>query len=117
MTDRRSRLRTRLRFSLSASLATIVTVSLVMARGADASISHDSPMDASGSFNDIHFQSGGNAFSPVQAAAAQNQSLLWGVYRPNLYFGTRPRLPNSVLTGLMWFGTQDYSGIDSMLAG
>ena len=88
-----------------------------MARGADASISHDSPMDASGSFNDIHFQSGGNAFSPVQAAAAQNQSLLWGVYRPNLYFGTRPRLPNSVLTGLMWFGTQDYSGIDSMLAG
>ncbi|KAJ2401509.1 Processing alpha glucosidase I [Coemansia sp. RSA 2559] len=30
--------------------------------------------------------------------------LLWGTYRPNLYFGTRPRLPNSLLSGLMWFG-------------
>ncbi|KAI9778325.1 MAG: Processing alpha glucosidase I [Geoglossum umbratile] len=33
---------------------------------------------------------------------ASNQSLLWGPYRPNLYFGTRPRVPNSLLTGLMW---------------
>ncbi|KAJ1896914.1 Processing alpha glucosidase I, partial [Coemansia sp. IMI 209127] len=30
--------------------------------------------------------------------------LLWGTYRPNLYFGTRPRLPDSLLSGLMWFG-------------
>lgn len=41
-------------------------------------------------------------------AHATNQSLLWGTYRPNLYFGLRPRLPNSLLTGLMWFGTHDY---------
>lgn len=46
-------------------------------------------------------------------SAASNQSLLWGVYRPNLYFGTRPRLPDSVMTGLMWFGMQDYHGADS----
>ncbi|KAJ2242741.1 Processing alpha glucosidase I [Coemansia sp. RSA 455] len=33
-----------------------------------------------------------------------NAELQWGTYRPNLYFGTRPRLPNSLLSGLMWFG-------------
>ena len=27
---------------------------------------------------------------------------LWGPYRPNLYVGIRPRIPNSVLAGLMW---------------
>ncbi len=43
--------------------------------------------------------------------AASNQSLLWGTYRPNLYFGTRPRLPESLLTGLMWFGFEDISSI------
>ncbi|KAJ1949901.1 Processing alpha glucosidase I, partial [Linderina macrospora] len=36
-----------------------------------------------------------------------DSSLLWGTYRPNLYFGTRPRIPNSLLTGLMWFGMDD----------
>lgn len=36
------------------------------------------------------------------------QSLLWGTYRPNLYFGMRPRLPASLLTGLMWFGAHDF---------
>ncbi|KAI8927969.1 glycoside hydrolase [Entophlyctis helioformis] len=35
---------------------------------------------------------------------AQNQSLFWGTYRPNLYFGTRTRTPETLLTGLMWFG-------------
>ncbi|KAJ2744319.1 Processing alpha glucosidase I, partial [Coemansia pectinata] len=33
--------------------------------------------------------------------------LQWGTYRPNLYFGTRPRLPNSLVSGLMWFGLDD----------
>ncbi|KAJ2417954.1 hypothetical protein GGF41_005244, partial [Coemansia sp. RSA 2531] len=27
-----------------------------------------------------------------------NSELQWGTYRPNLYFGTRPRLPNSLLS-------------------
>jgi Glycosyl hydrolase family 63 N-terminal domain len=39
------------------------------------------------------------------------QSLLWGPYRPNLYFGLRPRLPKSLMTGLIWFGTQNYQSI------
>ena len=34
-------------------------------------------------------------------------SLLWGPYRPNLYFGIRPRIPQSLLMGLMWTRTQN----------
>ncbi len=33
-----------------------------------------------------------------------------GILRPQIYFGLRPRLPESLLTGLAWFGLQDYSG-------
>jgi mannosyl-oligosaccharide glucosidase len=43
--------------------------------------------------------------------ANDTQSLLWGPYRPNLYFGLRPRIPQSLMTGLMWFGTQNYQSI------
>ncbi|KAJ9094479.1 hypothetical protein QFC21_006018 [Naganishia friedmannii] len=38
------------------------------------------------------------------------QSLLWGTYRPQLYHGIRARLPRSLMTGLMWFGLNDYKG-------
>lgn len=41
---------------------------------------------------------------------ASNSSLLWGTYRPNLYFGTRPRLPESLMTGLMWFDGSHFQG-------
>ncbi|KAF2269219.1 glycoside hydrolase [Lojkania enalia] len=34
--------------------------------------------------------------------ATNNASLLWGPYRPNLYLGIRPRVPESLLLGLMW---------------
>lgn len=37
-----------------------------------------------------------------------NDTLLWGAYRPGLYFGLRPRIPQSLMTGLIWFGTQDF---------
>lgn len=37
-----------------------------------------------------------------EVAKSANQSLLWGPYRPNLYFGVRPRLHNSFMGGLMW---------------
>ncbi|KAF8631416.1 hypothetical protein AX17_005094 [Amanita inopinata Kibby_2008] len=45
------------------------------------------------------------------ASADVNNTLLWGPYRPNLYFGLRPRIPQSLMTGLLWFGTQDYQSI------
>ncbi|KAI0637226.1 glycoside hydrolase [Trametes polyzona] len=43
--------------------------------------------------------------------ANDSESLIWGAYRPNLYFGLRPRIPQSVMTGLAWFGTQDFQSI------
>ncbi|ORX92341.1 glycoside hydrolase [Basidiobolus meristosporus CBS 931.73] len=46
--------------------------------------------------------------SQLNSVIASNSSLLWGTYRPNLYFGTRPRIPESLATGLMWFGLEDF---------
>lgn len=49
----------------------------------------------------------------ITPAGSANSTLLWGAYRPNLYFGLRPRIPQSLMTGLMWFGTQDYQSVGS----
>lgn len=51
---------------------------------------------------------GGSAFSK-----ASNESLLWGAYRPNLYFGLRPRIPKSILTGLLWARVEDYTSVQN----
>jgi mannosyl-oligosaccharide glucosidase len=47
--------------------------------------------------------------------AYDNDTLLWGPYRPNLYFGVRPRLPNSVLTGLAWANGDSFQGLSNGL--
>lgn len=52
---------------------------------------------------------------PAVSASRANDTLLWGPYRPNLYFGLRPRLPQSLMTGLMWFGTHDYASLQRWL--
>lgn len=44
-----------------------------------------------------------------EAARASNQSLLWGPYKPNLYFGVRPRIANSLSAGLMWAKVDDFA--------
>ncbi|KAJ6134127.1 FAD dependent oxidoreductase [Penicillium sp. IBT 18751x] len=44
-----------------------------------------------------------------EAARANNESLLWGPYKPNLYFGVRPRIANSLAAGLMWAKVDDYA--------
>jgi mannosyl-oligosaccharide glucosidase len=46
-------------------------------------------------------------------SSSPSGSLVWGAYRPNLYFGLRPRIPQSLMTGLIWFGTQDYRSFAS----
>ncbi|CAE7193650.1 unnamed protein product [Rhizoctonia solani] len=51
------------------------------------------------------------ALAQEAANATSDDSLFWGTYRPNLYFGIRPRLPQSLMTGLMWFGTQHYQSL------
>jgi mannosyl-oligosaccharide glucosidase len=33
-----------------------------------------------------------------------NESMYWGTYRPNLYFGMRTRDADAMQLGLMWFG-------------
>jgi hypothetical protein len=43
----------------------------------------------------------------ILVLAESDTSLLWGPYRPNLYLGLRPRIPNSLLLGLMWAGVRD----------
>ncbi|KAI9314210.1 glycoside hydrolase [Dichotomocladium elegans] len=46
----------------------------------------------------------------LNADRAANESLLWGTYRPNLYFGTRTRLPESLMSGLIWFDASNFQG-------
>ncbi|KAI1622969.1 mannosyl-oligosaccharide glucosidase [Exophiala viscosa] len=45
----------------------------------------------------------------ARTAAASNDTLLWGPYRPNVYFGVRPRVPNSLTTGLLWANTDNFA--------
>ncbi|KAL9936545.1 hypothetical protein V8E36_004613 [Tilletia maclaganii] len=77
---------------LSTSSAFILTLLLTLAAAATASDS-----ETVQALHDVD-----------QHAAASNSSLLWGTYRPQIYFGLRPRLPQSILTGLIWFGLSDY---------
>ena len=37
-----------------------------------------------------------------------NDTLYWGSYRPNLYFGMRNRSPNSFMTGIMWHAVREH---------
>ncbi|KAI2633854.1 glycoside hydrolase family 63 protein [Xylaria nigripes] len=40
-----------------------------------------------------------------------NQSLFWGPYRPNLYFGVRPRVPGGIAAALSWVNVDNYVGV------
>ncbi|KAA8895843.1 glycoside hydrolase [Sphaerosporella brunnea] len=48
-----------------------------------------------------------------EIARASNQSLLWGPYRPNLYFGIKPRVPDSFFAGLMWSHVNDFKSFQN----
>lgn len=40
---------------------------------------------------------------------------IWGPYRPNLYFGVRPQIPETLLMGLIWASGDDRTRlVDSM---
>lgn len=45
----------------------------------------------------------------ANASRSTADPLLWGSYRPNLYVGMRPRLPESLSFGLVWHGLLDYA--------
>jgi hypothetical protein len=46
-----------------------------------------------------------------EIARASNQSLLWGPYKPNLYFGVRPRIPKSLSAGLLWAKVDNFQDV------
>jgi mannosyl-oligosaccharide glucosidase len=52
-----------------------------------------------------------SASTVIEIEKAANDSLLWGPYRPNLYFGVRPRIPKSLMTGLLWARVEDYQTV------
>ncbi|KAI5958652.1 CWH41 [Candida theae] len=60
--------------------------------------------------NNSHNYDSTNTLASQYATLADN-SLLWGPYRSSLYFGIRPRIPKSLLSGLMWFPITDYQSI------
>jgi mannosyl-oligosaccharide glucosidase len=66
-----------------------------------------------GSLDPVHSLTAQDVQLNVAAGKALNDSLLWGTYRPNLYFGTRPRIPESLLTGIMWFSGDNVQGFQS----
>ncbi|TWU72094.1 Processing alpha glucosidase I [Metarhizium rileyi] len=47
----------------------------------------------------------------AEVGRQNNESLFWGPYKPNLYFGVRSRLPESLWTGLMWGRIEDYTDV------
>lgn len=53
----------------------------------------------------------GQSILTTEIGRQNNQSLLWGPYKPNLYFGVRPRLPNGLWTGLMWGGVNTFEEV------
>ncbi|KAL8710102.1 MAG: hypothetical protein Q9225_007342 [Loekoesia sp. 1 TL-2023] len=46
-------------------------------------------------------------------AKLSNETLLWGPYRPNLYFGVRPRIPKSLTTGLLWTKVDSFTEVQN----
>ena len=47
----------------------------------------------------------------AESTKLSNETLLWGPYRPNLYFGVRPRIPKSLMTGLMWAKVDGFQNV------
>ena len=60
-----------------------------------------------------------NAWLVSAAQISDNSNKLdwqtWGPYRPNLYFGVRPQIPETLLMGLIWASGDDRNRlVDSM---
>jgi mannosyl-oligosaccharide glucosidase len=46
---------------------------------------------------------------------ASNESLLWGPYKPNLYFGVRPKIPKSLAAGLLWVKVDNFQDVQNSM--
>ena len=63
------------------------------------------------SFNKAQGKGNDETSLAPDTARLSNESLLWGPYRPNLYFGVRPRIPKSLLTGLLWAKVDEFQNV------
>ena len=52
--------------------------------------------------------SGSEASSYDPTKPLEDPSLIWGTYRPQIYFGIRAAVPESLLSGLLWFSPARY---------
>ncbi|KAK1760445.1 glycoside hydrolase [Echria macrotheca] len=66
-------------------------------------------------FSSIALAAGAESVLIGEIGRQNNQSLLWGPYKPNLYFGVRPRIPRSLMAGLMWGRVDTYTDIQSSI--
>ena len=55
----------------------------------------------------------GESILTAEIGRQNNQSLFWGPYKPNLYFGVRPRTPDGLWTGLMWSKVDAYGEVQN----
>ncbi|RCI07673.1 hypothetical protein L249_5754 [Ophiocordyceps polyrhachis-furcata BCC 54312] len=55
--------------------------------------------------------SGDESVLMAEIGRLNNQSLFWGPYKPNLYFGLRPRTPKALWSGLMWGRVEAFDDI------
>ena len=62
-------------------------------------------------FINISFLSTAIAEAQHDLNRASNDTLLWGPYRPNVYFGVRAKVPKGLVAGIMWGSPQDLSGV------
>lgn len=65
----------------------------------------------------VSLQLHANPCTASDLEAEYNQTMLWGTYRPNLYFGTRTRTPQSLLSGLAWFSLDRQDGLNNLRHG
>ncbi|KAI4244686.1 MAG: hypothetical protein L6R40_002890 [Gallowayella cf. fulva] len=61
----------------------------------------------------LHFAVGDEQVVLSENAKLSNETLLWGPYRPNLYFGVRPRIPKSLTTGLLWAKVDGFQDVQN----
>lgn len=62
-------------------------------------------------------EGGASSVLTTEIGRQNNQSLFWGPYKSNLYFGVRPRTPDALWTGLMWGRVDDYRDIQNGMRG
>ena len=57
--------------------------------------------------------SGSESILTSEIGRANNESLFWGPYKSNLYFGVRPRTPQGLWAGLMWAKVDSFQDVQS----